>query len=169
MGISDLTPQNTIADPVTGKEANVGTKSTGEDAVHVISEIGSVGSFDGTKYTVDSDNTDITLSGSGNGTQIFEYIGSGLMESFMLDVEDKNTDILFYIDGVLRYDISCMLFENMGFSFVEAGEYPTSYHKGQKIFKQYNRIPIKFTTSFEIRARSGGKKIKGYVVNYFGN
>ena len=164
-----------LKDPITGNEAEVGTKGTGENALHVISQIESfnlsanpgVAVFDGSKYKVEFSRSDISLTNSGNGTQIFNYIGAGLLEAFVPHVEDKDTDILLYIDGVLRYEIDCRVFEDMIYKYEKHGEYPTVYINDQGIFKHYGKHPIKFNTSFEIRAKASGKKIKEYVVNFY--
>ncbi len=156
-----------------GLRAKVEQKPGGENALHVISEntnivggYAGVPVFDGGKYNVDWSRTDISLVNTGTGTQIFQYTGAGLLEAFMLHMEDKDTDVLLFIDGVERYDISCLVFEDMDFENDKTGAYPVSYDKTEKIFKHYNTYPFRFTTSFEIRCRANNKKVKEWVVNY---
>ena len=162
-GFSDLDPKNYITGAT--DDTNIGNEG---DRLKVDAQIsGGSPTFNGSKYNVEWSRTDITLVNTGTGTTIFQYTGAGMLESFLLEVEDKNTDILLFIDGVERYDIDLRVYDDMSFEHGQIGEYPVAYDKAEKIFKHYNRFPITFTTSFEIKARSNNKKIKSYVVNYF--
>lgn len=188
--VGKVSGTSSLRDPINSAtrarvEAKTGGPNAGTDALHVIAEMdnyeqladeinnGGNGTgapgipvFNGAKYRTAWSRVDITPIDTGTGTQIFEFTGKGRLEHFLLHLEDKNTDILLFIDSVEVLDVDCRVFEDMDFEYKDLGETPFHYDKGEKVFKFYPRFPLYFETSFEVKARSSGKKVKEYVVSY---
>lgn len=170
-----------------GLKAKVEAKASGENAVHVITELSSVAS--GAIPAVDNklrfEDINAT-SGDGVGKArdatvgatfetIWKFTGDGLLFSWNMTLESPDqwsirmiidgVDIIVGATGVSITDIMNSSVYNLKSSNGVAYEFIGLYMESDTIFwNGPNGLPINYATSFEIQAIGNGKKFKaGFV------
>lgn len=93
--------------------------------------------------------------------------GKGRVSFMAIQVDDKNINIIFEVDGVEVYDLwlSDLKDSKMGDGIIR---FPTEYNDADKMFKDdYSGEPFAFGTSMSIKAYSpGAKKLNHVFVRY---
>lgn len=148
-------------------EADV-TPSGGKNRLAVEAEISGVvlvesqvvPTYIGSKY-----RTAWSRSDTNAGDTVYSFTGSGTLESFILDMESKDGEVVLKIDGITVYDIDCAVFADIRYKTDKHIELPFGYMEDEKCFVHHPRFPMKFSTSFEIIINN--KDTKGHVVTYY--
>jgi hypothetical protein len=130
------------------------------DAAISVATIEWVPSYTGSKY-----RTAWSRSDTSAGSTVYSFTGSGTLESFLLDMESKDGEVVLKIDGTTVYDIDCSVFADVKYKADKHIELPFGYMEDEKCFIHHPRYPMKFSTSFEIIINN--KKAKGHVVTYY--
>lgn len=168
MTVNKSVSKTSIRDSQTGVTAEVEPKSTGENALHVISEtpVGAPSSAPVfvSNYKVASTAIEFALSPA--GTTIYSFTGKGRLESFAIRFEGVSTAVVLLIDGVSRFTYSNSVSDALGFNNKPANG-PITLNNGGKTMHFFPRFPIYFSTSFEIKGiHPTSKKVKAYYVTY---
>lgn len=159
MATGKTSGSSSIRDQQTGETAQVGTKTGGEKALHVIADIentSSEGSSYSNTYNVYTSDTKIDLNNINNPhTVLYSYSGSGKFISTVIRFNDEDVFIRLVIDGVEVFDIDCDILEGFDLDKEESNIFcGVKWSKDRNVFVFCPGLPISYNASVSIEARA---------------
>ena len=156
----------TVGENESTDSARLGTKTTGEKALHVLAETTVV--YDPTgcppipantsKYRIEFLDQDVTVSNV--YSTMYTYTGSGRLHGFRHDYDDDDIIVRLTIDSEVIFEIKIKDLKDIGIDDIPVCH--TLVYSGGDHFEFCPPYPICFSTQVLVEARidSGSKKLK---------